>query len=113
MSCSSEAARASCSSATRSAVLANRSRVASCIFERLLLRGDRTRRLLLRDLGEQPADLGTGGKAELVPAQERLRPPRSAPPPPPPPPPLPARGNRAGAGPRARAARGSGGRRRR
>src|SRR5919199_732410 len=71
-SSSSAAARASCSSATRSAVLANRSRVASCILERLLLRGDRTHRPFLRDLREQPPDLGAGWKPQLVPAQERL-----------------------------------------
>ena len=50
----------------------NRSRVASCIVERLLLRGDRTRRPLLLDLGEQAADLRARRQAELLAADERL-----------------------------------------
>src|SRR5919204_433462 len=72
MSFSSEAARASCSSPTRSAVFANRFRVASCIVERLLLRDDRTRRAFFLDLREQPPDLRPRRQPELVPAQERL-----------------------------------------
>src|SRR5919201_2828946 len=70
--CSSSAARASCNAATRSAVFANRSRVASCIVERLLLRDDRTGRAFFLDRGEQPADLRPGRQPELVSAQERL-----------------------------------------
>src|ERR671935_81540 len=70
--CSSSAARASCNAATRSAVFANRFRVASCIVEGLLLRGDRPRRALLLDLREQPADLRPRRQAQLVSAQEGL-----------------------------------------
>ena len=65
----------------RSAVLANRSCVASCIVERLLPRGDRTGRPLLLDLGEQPPDLGPGRQAELVSAQRAARPARRGAPP--------------------------------
>src|SRR4249919_1014102 len=56
----------------RSAVLPNRSRVASCIVESLLPGGDRTRRALLVDLREQAADLGARRQAELVAAHQRL-----------------------------------------
>src|SRR4051795_7058727 len=69
---SSSAARASCSAAIRSAVLANRSCVASCIVERLLPRGDRTGGPLLLDLGQETADLGPRGEVELVAAQQGL-----------------------------------------
>src|SRR5690242_5460838 len=72
MSFSSEAARASCSSPIRSAVLANRSCVASCIVERLLLRGDRTHGPFLRDLRQQSPDLRARRETELVAADQRL-----------------------------------------
>src|SRR5947209_5990618 len=63
---SSSAAWASWCSPIRSAVLPNRSRVASCIVERLLLRGDRTRRSFFRDLLQQAADLRAGRETQLV-----------------------------------------------
>src|SRR5947209_5948803 len=69
---SSPAAWASWCSPIRSAVLPNRSRVASCIVERLLLRGDRTRRSFFRDLLQQAADLRAGRETQLVASQERL-----------------------------------------
>src|SRR4029453_9165562 len=69
---SSSGARSSCSAAIRSAVFANRSRVASCIGQRFLLRGDRTRGPLLLDLREQAADLGPRRAAELAAAEQGL-----------------------------------------
>src|SRR4249919_1610078 len=69
---SSSAARSSWWAAMRSAVLPNRSCVASCIVERLLPGDDRTGRTLLLDLGEQAPDLRSWREVQLVSAQERL-----------------------------------------
>src|SRR5439155_12112411 len=64
--------RRSWRAAIRSAVAANRARVASCVLKRLLFRRDRACSAFLRDLIEQPPDLRPGWNSQLAAPHERL-----------------------------------------